>query len=69
MFTIYKCIFLQKIGVTINVMDIESGDACGYDYLKITYGTLNEYLYCGTMDDVPDNIKYVESTGTSDSFT
>ena len=44
-------------------MDIEAGTNCNYDVLKIIDGT-NEFKYCGTMDDVPDDRKYVESTGT-----
>ena len=44
-------------------MDIEAGTNCNYDVLKIIDGT-NEFKYCGTMDNVPDDRKYIESTGT-----
>ena len=43
-------------------MDIEAGTNCNYDVLKIIDGT-NEFKYCGTMDNVPDDRKYIESTG------
>ena len=44
-------------------MDVEDGGVdCSYDGLKIIGGG-NEYKYCGTMDDVPDDMKYVESSG------
>lgn len=44
-------------------MDLEDGGVdCSYDGMKIIDGG-DEHKYCGTMDDVPDDMKYVESKG------
>lgn len=54
---------LHRIGVSIEAMDLEhEPSGCNWDFLQISDGS-NEYKCCGTMDDVDDSKKYIETTG------